>query len=118
VTDEYTVPVCRVHHRHLHGYDDEASWWAGLASIPCSWPRELWRQSHSTPIGYIAAIASVTDLEPAAERSIRVRTRCRVHTRDTFGYLMFVGVPTRERAPFGRALGDWRRQSPGGTAKA
>jgi hypothetical protein len=23
----------------------------GLASIPCSWPRELWRQSHSTPIG-------------------------------------------------------------------
>ena len=29
VSDEYTVPVCRVHHRDLHGYGDEASWWAG-----------------------------------------------------------------------------------------
>ena len=26
VSDEYTVPVCRVHHRDLHGYGDEASW--------------------------------------------------------------------------------------------
>ena len=30
VSDEYTVPVCRVHHRALHGYGDEASWWAGV----------------------------------------------------------------------------------------
>ena len=28
VSDEYTVPVCRVHHRELHDYGDEASWWA------------------------------------------------------------------------------------------
>jgi hypothetical protein len=27
VSDEYTVPVCRAHHRELHGYGDEASWW-------------------------------------------------------------------------------------------
>jgi hypothetical protein len=25
VSDEYTVPVCRAHHRDLHGYGDEAS---------------------------------------------------------------------------------------------
>jgi hypothetical protein len=25
VSDEYTVPVCRVHHRDLHRYGDEAS---------------------------------------------------------------------------------------------
>ena len=29
VSDEYTVPVCRTHHRELHSYGDEASWWAG-----------------------------------------------------------------------------------------
>jgi hypothetical protein len=29
VSDEYTVPVCRVDHRELHFYGDEASWWAG-----------------------------------------------------------------------------------------
>ncbi len=26
VSDEYTVPVCRLHHRELHRYGDEASW--------------------------------------------------------------------------------------------
>jgi hypothetical protein len=34
VSDEYTVPVCRTHHRELHSYGDEASWWAGATSIP------------------------------------------------------------------------------------
>ena len=35
VSDEYTVPVCRLHHRDLHGYGDEASWWAGVGIDPC-----------------------------------------------------------------------------------
>ena len=30
VSDEYTVPVCRIHHRELHRYGDEVSWWAGV----------------------------------------------------------------------------------------
>jgi hypothetical protein len=36
VSGEYTVPVCRLHHRELHRYGDEASWWAGAGSI--RWP--------------------------------------------------------------------------------
>jgi hypothetical protein len=31
VSDEFTVPVCRLHHRELHNYGDEASWWAGVS---------------------------------------------------------------------------------------
>ena len=34
VSDEYTVPVCRTHHRELHHYGDETSWWAGSISTP------------------------------------------------------------------------------------
>ena len=34
VSDEYTVPVCRLHHRELHGYGDEASWWAASQHRP------------------------------------------------------------------------------------
>jgi hypothetical protein len=34
VSDEYTVPVCRLHHRELHRYGDEASWWAGVGVDP------------------------------------------------------------------------------------
>ena len=34
VSDEYTVPVCRLHHRELHRYGDEASCWAGVGVDP------------------------------------------------------------------------------------
>jgi hypothetical protein len=36
VSDEYTVPVWRLHHRELHRYGDEASWWAGVDVDPLS----------------------------------------------------------------------------------
>jgi hypothetical protein len=45
VSDEYTVPVCRLHHRHLHSYGDEASWWAGVSIDPLPIALELWRRS-------------------------------------------------------------------------
>jgi hypothetical protein len=46
VSDEYTVPVCRLHHRELHRYGDEASWWAGVSIDPQAVALALWRQSH------------------------------------------------------------------------
>jgi hypothetical protein len=50
VSDEYTVPVCRVHHRELHRYGDEASWWAGVNVDPLPIALELWRRSRSAEI--------------------------------------------------------------------
>ena len=47
VSDEYTVPVCRLHHRELHRYGDEASWWAGVGVDPLPIALELWRRSRS-----------------------------------------------------------------------
>ncbi len=50
VSDEFAVPVCRLHHRDLHDYGDEASWWAGVGIDPLPVALELWRRSHSTQI--------------------------------------------------------------------
>jgi hypothetical protein len=47
VSDEYTVPVCRLHHRGLHAYGDEASWWAAVSIDPLPIALELWRTSRS-----------------------------------------------------------------------
>jgi hypothetical protein len=47
VSDEYTVPVCRLHHRELHRYGDEASWWAGISIDPVPIALQLWRRSRS-----------------------------------------------------------------------
>jgi hypothetical protein len=48
VSDEYTVPVCRLHHRELHRYGDEASWWAGVGVDPLPIALELWKRSQSS----------------------------------------------------------------------
>ncbi len=47
VSDEYTVPVCRLHHRELHRYGDEVSWWVGVNVDPLPVALELWRRSRS-----------------------------------------------------------------------
>jgi hypothetical protein len=49
VSDEYTVPVCRLHHRELHRYGDEASWWAGVTIDPLPIALDLWHLSRVRP---------------------------------------------------------------------
>jgi hypothetical protein len=48
VSDEFTVPVCRLHHRELHRYGDEASWWANTSIDPLPIALELWTRSRSS----------------------------------------------------------------------
>jgi hypothetical protein len=50
VSDEYTVPLCRLHHRELHRYGDEASWWVGVNVDPLPVALELWRRSKSSTV--------------------------------------------------------------------
>jgi hypothetical protein len=45
VSDEFTVPVCRLHHRELHRNGDEAAWWAGLSIDPVPIALALWQQT-------------------------------------------------------------------------
>jgi hypothetical protein len=45
VSDEFTVPVCRLHHRELHRYGDEVSWWAGVNVDPVPIALEFWRRT-------------------------------------------------------------------------
>jgi ERF superfamily len=46
VSDEFTVPVCRLHHRELHRQGDEAAWWSGLKIDPVPIAFALWRSTH------------------------------------------------------------------------
>jgi hypothetical protein len=45
VSDEFTVPLCRGHHRSLHRTGDEARWWREAAIDPMTSARELWIQT-------------------------------------------------------------------------
>lgn len=45
VSDEYTVPLCRTHHRQLHHSGDEVSWWIAMEIDPLPIAQDLWRES-------------------------------------------------------------------------
>ena len=46
VSDEFTVPLCRGHHREVHRHGDEASWWSSTGIDPTVTARMLWLESH------------------------------------------------------------------------
>jgi hypothetical protein len=45
-SDEYTVPLCRVHHTELHAAGNEKAWWHEMGVDPLAVARELWEESH------------------------------------------------------------------------
>jgi len=47
VSDEFTVPLCRGHHREVHRYGDEAAWWRSAGIDPTVTARSLWLKTHS-----------------------------------------------------------------------
>ena len=46
VSDEFTVPLCRGHHREVHRCGDEAAWWRNAGIDPTVAARSLWLESH------------------------------------------------------------------------
>ncbi|MEH2568850.1 ERF family protein [Bradyrhizobium sp. AZCC 2289] len=42
VSDEFTVPLCRLHHHELHRYGDERIWWQQLSLDPMPMAQRLW----------------------------------------------------------------------------
>jgi len=51
VSDEFTVPLCRTHHREIHRCSDEASWWRKNVIDPLVAARRLWLETHPLPKG-------------------------------------------------------------------
>ena len=46
VSDEFTVPLCRGHHREVHRCGDEAVWWNNIGIDPTAAARILWLTTH------------------------------------------------------------------------
>jgi ERF superfamily len=47
VSDEFTVPLCRVHHRDNHRFGDERAWWSRVSIDPIEISQKLWAISRS-----------------------------------------------------------------------
>jgi hypothetical protein len=67
VSDEFTVPLCRMHHRELHRGADEAAWWATLNIDPVAIALKLWQHTRLSdqPVAPSVNCASTSTATPA-----------------------------------------------------
>jgi hypothetical protein len=74
VSDEYTVPLCRGHHRAVHRCGDEATWWRNAKIDPTVTARTLWLETHPLAKGPRTA-ASTKTLPARASEGDRTTNR-------------------------------------------
>jgi hypothetical protein len=84
VSDEFTVPLCRLHHRELHRSRNEALWWKKLGIDPIKIAAQLWDRTRSfrlpergTPVALPASALPLPETgdKGGAGRAARAGTR-------------------------------------------
>ena len=98
VSDEFLVPICRLHHRELHRSGDEAAWWQKFNIDPVPVALRLWQQTQAGP--ELAVTTADTQKVPAAnipEISAQDEAASRLPSAD--------GQNTVSQNPDGRATG-------------
>ena len=76
VSDEFTVPLCRGHHREVHRCGDEAAWWIEAGVDPNMAARALWLETHPLPpVGIATSPADIGNAQNNAKRDRPVRRR-------------------------------------------
>jgi hypothetical protein len=77
VSDEFTVPLCRMHHREAHRAHNEPKWWSKLGIDAVATALGLWRMTRST--GEAVATAKTNSngapIESEVLEKVRVRRR-------------------------------------------
>jgi hypothetical protein len=84
VSDEFTVPLCRGHHREAHRCGDEVTWWNGVGIDPTVAARALWLKTHPLPLGHVgpelmnspsATYGQESGNQPATRRGRNYKTK-------------------------------------------
>ena len=69
VSDRFTVPICRLHHRDLHRRGNERAWWQSQGIDPLPVAANLWAKTHA----FASAAANIDGAEGAEITEINGR---------------------------------------------
>jgi hypothetical protein len=76
VSDRFTVPICRLHHRELHRRGNERAWWQGQGIDPLAIAATLWGRTHAiAPSANFAADMDLIDNVNGEEVGAAVRSQ-------------------------------------------
>jgi hypothetical protein len=67
VSDRFTVPICRLHHRELHRRGNERAWWQIQGIEPLTVAATLWAKTHAAP-------QAEAEIEGDSDRSAGINT--------------------------------------------
>ena len=65
VSDEFTVPLCRAHHREVHNCGDEIAWWQKAGISAAATARTLWLETHVAPWQRSRKLSAVLREQPS-----------------------------------------------------
>jgi hypothetical protein len=71
VSDRFTVPICRLHHRELHRRGNERAWWQSQGLDPPAIAATLWAKTHAV------AASSAASPVGKVERKARINMKGR-----------------------------------------
>jgi hypothetical protein len=84
VSDEFTVPLCRLHHREIHRAPNEPDWWSKLGIDALATALRLWKMSRLPNEAAFTIAAEPTVPAPAVEGAPeKIRARRRAQKRAT-----------------------------------
>jgi hypothetical protein len=69
VSDEFLVPICRIHHRELHHSADETAWWQKLNIDPVPVALRLWQHTQGGSKGAAAGDATQKEASKSPDAS-------------------------------------------------
>jgi hypothetical protein len=67
VSDEFTVPLCRMHHREVHRCGNEGAWWSKSGIDPLAAAGAIWLETHPVPTQNAATDSATTATFDVAE---------------------------------------------------
>jgi hypothetical protein len=79
VSDEFTVPVCRLHHGELHRHGNEAGWWNGVNIDPLPIALALWRTRGDGLVGAAGQGTEAAPSDPSTKTSVQGRADAPTH---------------------------------------
>ena len=61
VGDQFTVPLCRIHHRQVHECSDESAWWTDLEIDAIEIANGLWEESRARRAALVRSLPGAID---------------------------------------------------------
>ena len=85
VSDRFTVPICRLHHRELHRKGNERAWWGNRRSIRCPLRPGFGPKLMGSPrpqqtlmtkeLGLLKSVDGILPIEPALRAGLKITKR-------------------------------------------